>query len=98
MSINVCMLFCCRCVFYILDPTEAVQELFYLPEFAALRGGARTYDKVCSWFASQHYKDLNSATQGQMDMPENSAYDLGVDGVELMHTVTNSTIMAFPML
>jgi len=81
-------------VFYIMDPVEAVQELFYQPEFAAARGTGRTYNKG-SWYASQHYKDLNSATNGQMDRPENSAYDLGVDGVELMHTVNNSTIMAF---
>ena len=78
-----------------LDPCEAVQENFYQPGFAQLRGTARTYDKVGSWWASQHYRDLNAATGGELDKPHNSAYDLGIDGVELMHAVQHTTTLGF---
>lgn len=82
-------------VFYVLDPCEAVQENMYQPEFAELRGTARTYDKIGTWYASQHYQDLNAATNGELDRPYNSAYDLGIDGVELMHSVQHATLLGF---
>jgi hypothetical protein len=53
-----------------------------IPAFAANRGTARTRDEVGTWYASQHYKDLARATQ--VDLPNNSSYDLGGDGVELL--------------
>lgn len=81
-------------VFYVLDVAEAVQELMCLPEFAAARGTARTKDKIGTWWASKHYRDLNAATGGQLDQPNSSAFDLGVDGVELM-TTTHCTTVAF---
>lgn len=78
-----------------LDPCEAAQENFYQPGFAQLRGSARTYDQVGSWWASQHYRDLNAATGGELDKKQNSAYDLGIDGVELMHSVQHTTTLGF---
>lgn len=78
-----------------LDPCEAVKELFLLPDFATARGTARTKDKVGSWWASAHYKDLDMATGGHLDKPEISAYELGFDGAELTIASGKNTYLAF---
>jgi hypothetical protein len=75
----------------------AVQEWFLLPEFVQARGSpaARTYNKVGTWWASQHYQDMNERTAGQLDKRENSAYELGFDGAELTIASGNTTYIAF---
>lgn len=82
-----------RCLqeFYLLDVVEAVRQLFLIPEFAAARGTARTYGKAGTWYASPHYKRLNEATGGLLDLLLNSAWELGADGVQLTASRINST-------
>jgi hypothetical protein len=93
--------------FYLLDPREAVQDLFLLPDFVAARGAARTYDKIGTWPASQAHQDLDDHLKAiygpSMDFPgkgplyslNNSAYDWGMDGVQLMVSKQFNTILAF---
>lgn len=82
---------CCLQIFFLLDPIGAVRQLFLMPEFAAARATARTYDKPGSWFASPHYRRLNEATGGALDLPTSSAWELGADGVQLTLSRKNST-------
>ena len=76
-----------------MDPCEAVRELFLLPDCAAARGTARKPDVVGSWRASDHYKELNKALGGLLDLFENSEYHIGADGVELTISRNNSTFI-----
>jgi hypothetical protein len=65
------------------------------PTFAAARGTARTKDKVGTWFASPHYRELDARTGGELEKPQNSAYDFGFDGLELMELVNHSAQLGF---
>jgi hypothetical protein len=82
-------------VFYILDPTEAVRQLFLMPEFAAARGTARTKGVAGTWYDSPHYADLVAATNGELDHPNNSAWDAGGDGVQMTLSRKESTSVFF---
>jgi hypothetical protein len=84
---------CCSQIFFLLDVVGAVQQLFMMPEFAAARGTARTPGKAGTWYASPHYKRLNEATGGLLDMLVNSAWELGADGVQLTLSRKNSTLV-----
>jgi hypothetical protein len=93
--------------FYLLDPREAVQDLFLLPDFVAARGTARTHDKIGTWEASQAYKDLDDRLKetygpskdfpdkGPLYSRDNSAYDLGMDGVQMMVSKQFNTILCY---
>jgi hypothetical protein len=77
----------------------------YLPDYSAARGTARTYDKIGSWEASQHHKDLNARLTamgvpsgpygGPLYDPNNSSYDFGMDGAQLMVSVDKTTLLAY---
>jgi hypothetical protein len=79
--------------FWLVDPCEAVCQLFLLPDFVAARGTGRKPDVVGSWRASPHYEKLNMATGGLLDRLENSDYRLGFDGVELTISRNNNTFI-----
>jgi hypothetical protein len=82
---------CCLQVFYLLDPAGAIRQLFLMPEFAAARATARTYNTPGTWNASPHYKRLNEATGGLLDWLTSSGWELGADGVNLTLSRKNST-------
>lgn len=82
---------CCLQAFYLLDPAAAIRQLFLMPEFAAARTTARTYNIPGTWYASPHYKRLNDATGGLLDFLVNSGWELGADGVNLTLSRKNST-------
>lgn len=93
--------------FYLFDPCEAVQDLMLLPDFAAARGTARTYDEIGTWYAAPAHRDLDdrlrqmygSSTdypnKGPLYSLNNSTYALGMDGVQLMVSKQYTTILGF---
>ena len=81
--------------FYVLDPTQGIQHLFLMPEFAAARGTARTPDVVGSFWASPYFKDLVERTNNALASPQNSPYQVGADGVQLTLSTINTTTAFF---
>lgn len=100
----------CACyvqAFYLLNVGEAVQDLFLLPDYAAAVGTWRPYHKIGTWEASPAHRDLDERlkkqygpskvcpSKGPLYDRDNSTYDIGMDGVQLMVSRKHNTILVY---
>lgn len=82
------------------DITDVIQELVHQPKFWSNMGTSRSFGQPGTYFDSQAFQDLNNRTGGELVKKLhgryiNCVYELGVDGVELLHLTNHSAIMAF---
>jgi hypothetical protein len=73
-----------RKVFWEVGVGEAITSLFANPEWAGMRG--KTRDRyVLDYYSSEEAKRVNAATNKALDLPDNSAYDVGFDFFQCFH-------------
>lgn len=82
------------------DIVDVMQELVHQPKFWQHLGTSRTIGQPGTYFDSPAFKELNKRTGGELmkrlyGRYINSCYELGVDGVELLHLTNHSALMAF---